>query len=190
MRDGARRQPMISDELNNKPTLTQLLEAALQYASLGWLVFPCWGIVSDESGRGCACPLGAACQSPGKHPITKKGFKEATTNRELILRWWTSHPNANVAVATGSESGLVVIDLDVKNGVDGVDSLKALGPVPQTLTVRTGSGGLHLYYKHPGGTVSNSARKLGPGIDVRGDGGYVIAPPSVHISGGVYFHES
>jgi predicted P-loop ATPase len=80
----------------------------------------------------------------------------------------------------------VVIDLDRKNGIDGLESLRMLGEVPETLTAETGSGGLHLYFKHPGLPIKNSAGVLGPGIDVRGDGGYVVLPPSPHRSGGRY----
>ena len=165
-----------------KDQANALLNAALEYAARGWRVFPCWWIEN----RQCACPKGAACPSPGKHPLTRHSANDASTDPVQIRTWWTRRPLAHVAIATGAESGLVVIDLDRKPGKDGVASLKALGKVPATLTARTGSGGLHLYFRHPGGCVPNSVGKLGPGIDVRGDDGYVIAPPSGHISGGHY----
>ncbi len=87
------------------------------------------------------------------------------------------YPNANVAIATGAISGLVVIDID---GPDGEASLATLPPMPETRIVQTGRG-RHLYFAHPGGAVPNSAGKLGKGIDVRGDSGYVVAPPSRHL---------
>ncbi|MCY1078870.1 bifunctional DNA primase/polymerase [Archangium lansingense] len=159
-----------------------LLTAALKYAARGWRVFPCWW---TENGR-CACPSGAACTSPGKHPLTRHGVKDASTDTGQIRAWWGRWPPAHVAIATGAESRLVVIDLDRKPGKDGVASLNALGQVPVTLSARTGSGGLHLYFKHPGGRVPSTSSKVGLGIDVRADYGYVIAPPSGHISGGRY----
>ncbi len=160
--------------------MRSVLEAALTYAARGWLVFPCWGVTDG------ACDCGKTCTSPGKHPITRNGLKDATTDAEQIAEWFDQHPNANVAIVTGAASGLVVVDLDRKPNKNGIESLKALGAMPRTLIARSGSGGLHLYFTHPGGEVPSSSNKLGPGIDVRGDGGYVIAPPSRHISGGVY----
>jgi hypothetical protein len=117
------------------------------------------------------------------------GLKAATTDRLAITAWWQRWPGANVAIRTGAVSGLVVIDVDPPHG--GGASLDALvqrhGALPEGRAVRTGSGGAHLYLAHPGGRVANSAgTKLGPGIDVRCDGGYVIAPPSRHPSGGSY----
>ena len=93
-----------------------------------------------------------------------------------------------MAIRTGAPSDLVVVDIDPRHG--GIDSLRALiarhGALPAGLRCRTGSGGWHLYFAHPGGTVRNSAGRLGPGLDVRGDGGYVVAPPSLHPSGTRY----
>jgi len=93
-----------------------------------------------------------------------------------------------VGLRTGAPSRLVVIDIDPDHGGD--DSLEKLidhhGALPGARTIRTGSGGTHLYFRHPGHSVPNSAGKLGAGIDVRGDGGYVIAPPSRHRNGRLY----
>lgn len=162
----------------------ELLTAALAYAARGWRVFPCFGIVNG------ACTCGRAdCSSPGKHPLTRDGFKSATVDECTILGWWAEHPLAHVAIATGADSGVFVVDLDRKRGKDGLRSLVALGidlrPYLET-AARTGGGGVHFYFAHPGGVVPCSSGSLGPGIDIRGDGGYVIAPPSGHISGGVY----
>ncbi len=165
-------------------------EAALLYARHGWPVFPCH---HPERG-GCSC--GARdCASPGKHPRTRRGLRDATTNSEVIRRWWRAWPKVNVAIRTGATTGrrgrpgLVVLDVDPPHGGD--DSLQALiaehGPLPATGLVHTGSGGAHVYFAHPGASIRNNAgTKLGPGLDVRGDGGYVIAPPSQHVSGGTY----
>lgn len=160
------------------------LDAALDYARRGWAVFPCHTPIAG----GCSCGL-HGCASPGKHPRVTRGLHEATTDLATIAGWWQRWPRANVAIRTGVVSGLVVIDVDPPHG--GGDSLSTLtarhGPLPATMTVRTGSGGAHLYLAHPGGQVRNTAgTRLGAGIDVRGDGGYVIAPPSVHASGARY----
>jgi hypothetical protein len=161
-------------------------QAALAYARQGWPVFPCHHPVR----RGCSCG-NDDCSSPAKHPRTRRGLHDATTNREVVRRWWRSWPQANVAVRTGAVDGtpgpgFVVLDIDPPHG--GNNSLAALlsghGPLPDTAVVRTGSGGMHLYFAHPGRPVRNSAgTRLGPGLDVRADGGYVIAPPSRHVSG-------
>jgi putative DNA primase/helicase len=152
-------------------------DAALGYARRGWCVFPVWSI---RNGR-CAC--GTACgRDAGKHPIgwlVPHGVHDATTNESTIRRWWTDEPNANIGIATGAVSGIIVLDVD---GEDGEASLAALerehGPLPETPTVLTGKG-RHLYFAHPGVPVPNRVR-VALGLDVRGDGGYVVAPPSIH----------
>jgi hypothetical protein len=118
-----------------------------------------------------------------------KGLHAASTDPATICGWWQRWPVANVAIRTGAVSGLVVIDIDPPHGGD--HSLASLGarhgPLPTALTVRTGSGGTHIYLAHPGVQIRNTAgTRLGTGIDVRGDGGYVIAPPSRHPSGATY----
>ncbi|HUP70333.1 MAG TPA: bifunctional DNA primase/polymerase [Acidimicrobiales bacterium] len=165
------------------------VEAALAYAKRGWAVFPCHHPV----GGGCSC-RSPECTSVAKHPRTRRGLRDASTHPEVIARWWRAWPHANVAIRTGSVPGagvrgLVVVDIDPLHGGDA--SLERLlathGSLPPTRAVHTGSGGKHLYFAHPGGSVRNSAgTRLGPGLDVRGDGGYVIAPPSVHASGAPY----
>ena len=116
----------------------------------------------------------------GKVPLTKNGSKDATKSVRVAERWFTNYPSGNVAVATGNVSGLWVLDID---GPEGISSMKSLisehgrewCDVP---TVRTGKGGYHLYFS---GTddYANCAKRL-PGIDARGRGGYVVAPPSIH----------
>ena len=158
--------------------------AAIEYASRGWAVFPCH---SPGAGGFCSCRH-PGCTSPGKHPRVPTGLHAATTDPATIAAWWRRWPTANVAIRTGAASGLVVIDIDPPHGGDA--SLARLttqhrDDVP-AVSVRTGSGGSHIYLAHPGGLVRNTAGRLGDGIDVRGDGGYVIAPPSRHPSGGTY----
>lgn len=162
------------------------IDAALVYARRGWEVFPCH--TPAHALGSCTC-CRADCSSPGKHPRIKGGLNEASRDEAVIRRWWGSWPSANVAIRTGRASGLVVIDVDPDHGGD--DTLQHViddrGPLPACRTVRTGSGGRHFYFAHPGFDVPNdTGRRLGPGIDIRGDGGYVIAPPSMHVSGGKY----
>lgn len=162
------------------------LDAALVYARRGWEVFPCHSPAKGPARCTCCRP---DCSSPGKHPRVKGGLHAATRDEDVIGRWWASWPNANVAVRTGASSGLVVVDVDPAHGGDrSLDALLARhGPLPGCRTIRTGSGGCHFYFAHPGRPVANDAgSRLGAGIDVRGDGGYVIAPPSVHVSGRRY----
>ena len=138
-----------------------LLKAALAYAKRGVPVFPC---------------------EPGaKRPLTHNGHWDATTDPRAIERWWKRWPTANVGVPTGKKSGLAVLDVDL--GSDGPKSLAKLEgasvPAPKTIRVRTGGGGTHIYFRYPGDVeIRNSAGLLGSGLDVRGEGGYVVVPPS------------
>lgn len=160
------------------------VDAALTYAGRGWAVFPC----HHPTPGGCSCRA-SDCSSPAKHPRVTRGLHNATTDAAQIRSWWARWPDANVAVRTGEVSGIVVVDIDPDHG--GEESLARLvsdhGALPPGRTVRTGSGGRHLYFSHPGTPVRNDAgRRLGPGIDIRGEGGYAIAPPSRHVSGARY----
>ena len=161
--------------------------AALAYAARGWPVFPAHTVNAD--GR-CSCG-NAGCRDAAKHPIAAlapRGLHDATTDQATLGRWWAAWPNANVAVRTGAEGGVIVVDVDAANGGwESSDRLEAgHGPWPDTPTASTGGCGAHLYLRHPGGTVRNSVGRIAPGVDVRGDGGYVIAPPSQHRSGARY----
>lgn len=166
----------------------RLLQSALDYAARGWPVFPVWSVVKGK----CACG-DPKCENPGKHPIGKlapHGRNSATTNKAVITQWWKDYPLANVAVVTGEESKLVVLDIDERHG--GFDSLKKLvrkGNMPYTPLVGTGGGGEHHYMAWPGnGTKIRSRARVAEldGIDVRAAGGYVLAPPSLHVSGKRY----
>lgn len=149
-----------------------MVEYALKYAEQGLAVFPL----------------------DGKKPLAKlvpNGFKNATKDLATINRWWSEIPNANIGIATGAMSnGLVVIDLDVddKKNLDGIKALMEWeatnGKLPKTATVKTGRGGRHLYYKADKETHCRTG--IYEGIDIRGKGGYVVAPPSVHDNGNLY----
>lgn len=145
-----------------------MLAAALDYAGAGLAVFP--------------------LKPRTKLPATIDGFKSATTDAEQVRKWWARWPDANVAIRTGAESGIVVLDVDLHH--NGLASLSTLnrnhGGIPQGPQVLTGSGGQHLYFAYPEGGLRNSAGKLGDGLDIRAEGGYVVAPPSVHESGNLY----
>lgn len=179
--------------MSSEPDLTldqigELGSAAAEYARMGLLVFPVWNPTEDG---GCACPKGMDCSNPGKHPmgdLVPRGLKDATSDLETIKAWWSRRPRANIGTPTGRAAGMVVLDVDPDKG--GFKTLSALirrhSPLPETPTVHTGGGGLHFYLRHPGGRVSNSAGKLGPGLDIRGDGGYVLLPPSVHATSRSY----
>lgn len=166
-----------------------LLDHAIVYAETGWPVFPVHGIIDER----CTCGK-QDCSSPGKHPIHSGGFKTATTDKKKIIAWWSDNPNANIAIATGEASGILVIDIDCKPGSNGFVTLALLdqefGHIPFSARVRTGSGGTHIYLHMPDFPIGCSVNTLGPGIDIRANGGYVVAPPSVHISGNKYVWET
>lgn len=122
--------------------------------------------------------------SPGKHPIPARGWKGASADAATVAAWWQQHPWANVGLAL-VPSGLVVLDVDVRDGKPGVESLAALGELPPTLSARTGSGGFHAIYKRPADTRLTSRIGFRPGLDLIVNG-YIILPPSVHASGGRY----
>lgn len=165
------------------PPSQRNLNAALAYASRGLPVFP----LHDPTEGGCSCGS-PDCSSPGKHPRTVDGVKAATTDAEQLAAWWSKWPRANIGLATGE---LVVFDLD---GAEAIEAFRDLFRDHDarddafTTIVTTGSGGLHFYYRLSEGSepVRNSASRIGPGIDVRGEGGYVLAPPSLHPSGREY----
>lgn len=153
-----------------------LLAAALRYGALGWPVVALHH--PDDAGR-CSCRR-PDCAHSGKHPRFHRddlphGLHSASTDPARIQRWWVRWPQANVGIVTGACSGLLVVDLDAGARPD---------DLPTTRLVRTGQG-LHIYLAHPGFPVRNAVRLL-PGLDVRGDDGMVVAPPSRHASGITY----
>ena len=126
--------------------------------------------------------------SAGKRPLIRDWPELATNDPGTIAAWWNTYPDANIGVATGKKSNVFVLDVDVKS--DGFASLQKLmnevGNWPETLTARTGSGGLHAYFKYGDLNIRNSASVVGPGLDIRGEGGFVVAPPSLHACGSRY----
>jgi hypothetical protein len=147
----------------DRATTAPHLDAALAEAAAGREVFPLKA--GTKAGQ-----------------LLKSWKREATSDPEQIREWWTRWPDANIAIATGARSGLVVVDVD---GPDGETTLAGYGPIPATREVKTPRG-RHLYLTHPGGTLKNTAKKLGPKLDTRGDGGYVVAPPSTRDDGTGY----
>ena len=143
-------------------------QSALDYLDRGWSVVP--------------------VRTREKHPlIAWQVYQQRCATVNDVRAWFARWPNANVGIVTGVVSGLVVMDVDPRHG--GNESLAELerekGPLPQTVEAVSGGGGRHLYFAHPGGTVHNRAA-LAAGIDLRGDGGLIVSPPSIHPSGRHY----
>lgn len=153
-------------------------QIALKLVRLGFPVFPC------NSGRSNPKKV--------KTPLVAHGFKSATSVLEQVYRWWHEWPDALVGIPTGEISGISVLDGDVDKTTGentGEQQIMSLGLVdPRAIIVRTPSGGVHYYFSHSGG-VHSSTRKIASHIDVRGDGGYVIAPESVLPDGRKYQYE-
>ena len=128
------------------------------------------------------------CHPRSKKPLTQYGFKDATTDLATVGKWWRQWPDANIGIATGAPSGIWVLDIDGDEGEATLATLQAKhGAFPDTVTVISGGGGKHFWFKMPPGqTIRTSAGKIGPGVDVRGDGGYIIVPPSIHPNGTPY----
>jgi len=164
-----------------------LLDAALTRATEGWAVHPLYGIVNGA----CECHQRVSCPTPGKHPRLDGWQDKATTEERTIRQWWARWPHANIGGATGKKSGRNVLDIDPRNGGD--ISLELLesehGPLPESQEVITGSGGKHIYFTHTV-ALSNTAGVLGPGLDIRSDGGNLVLPGSVHLSGRIYEYEA
>ncbi len=160
------------------------LPAALAYAEHGWHVFPL-GPNKAPLGLCTQCRDGAC---PGRDECecgrgTCHSFYAATTEVDRIQRWYHEHPEWQLGIRTGAVSGIVALDVDIHAGGD--KSIAALqrrtGKLPETVMQRSGSGSsVHLLFAHPGHKVSISAGKLGDGLDIRGDGGYICAAPTLH----------
>jgi hypothetical protein len=164
-----------------------LVDAALTCAQRGWHVFPLFGIVNSR------CTCGKACgRDAGKHPATRRGFKDATDEPSTIITWWTAQPHANIGLATGTCSGVDVFDIDRKGEAYRVWQrlLERHGPLDTTPHARTGGDGDHFFFKH----VPGLKRRIGlwvdgrrvRGLDALGDGGYAVLAPSRHKSGREY----
>jgi Bifunctional DNA primase/polymerase, N-terminal/Primase C terminal 1 (PriCT-1) len=159
----------------------RMLKAALSFAKAGIPVFPIHSVGKD----GCSCGI-SECSAPGKHPRTNHGFKDATTDRAQVRAWWNAWPSANIGIPTGSATDLVVLDIDHRHGGD--KSLLALERRYDRVgepTVQSGGGGQH-FYLHSSDPDIRSKADVARGIDVRANGGYIVAPPSMHVSGQRY----
>lgn len=196
---------------------TEVAAAARTYATLGWKVFPLWwvegppplppAVTPATHPMVCACPLGTACGSPGKHPIGRlgddgpwlapHGVRDASSHPRDIERWWRFAPHANIGLPA-HDNGLAIIDVDPRHW--GHRSLLCLQAAlidhadwanrwPGAVVQATGGGGEHHLFAAPTGGIPSTKRAFGPalpGLDTRGRGGYVVAAPSVHASGGRY----
>jgi len=163
----------------------QVRDAALGYAELGWFVFP---IHTVDDRLMCTCGT-ANCGDAGKHPMVRRGLKDASTDPKQIEIWFGKDaPPSNLGIVTGEKSGITVIDVDIGDGKLGAESwaeaIKDHGE-PQTLVAQTGSGGMHLVFQY-NSSLKTASNVLGKGIDCRNDGGYIVASPSRHRSGGNY----
>lgn len=162
---------MFAEGVGRMSEYPSMYDAAIEYAKKGFAVFP--------------------LKYRDKVPLTRNGCKDATTDAAQIKAWWQQHPNANIGLATGAVSqNVFVIDLDIDEdcGIDGYHSLedwqREHGDFPETWTAITGRGGYHLYYRG-NGKIKNRAGII-DGVDIRGNGGYVVAPPSIHKNGRRY----
>ncbi len=161
------------------------VNVALSYAERGWRVLPLWWpLIDDGQPPRCACG-NPECDCIGKHPLARpggapNGLHSATNDSETVRGWWERWPEANIGIACGPDSGILALDLD---GPEGRKST-AGRHLPVTPCVTTGNG-THYYYRHPAIPARNGVRLL-PGVDVRADGGYVVAPGSAHLAGVMY----
>ena len=168
----------------------QFLKWARYYAYRAFSVFPVHTIRSDGV---CSCGK-LNCERPGKHPAVQ-WKAQATIDPRRFEAWWNGADVIkagycyNIGMATGKTSGITVVDIDLKSGgLETWERITERYTVPDTYTVQTGGGGYHLYFKYTP-KMKTGTNLLGPGIDIRNDGGYVIAPPSVHKSGKEYTSE-
>lgn len=173
---------------HNIPSQTPILTWALEYARQGYSIFPVWGVLSNGT---CACN-NSACSNVGKHPKTSRGFHDATIDETTIMAWFGGSNPPNIGIATEA-SGFDVIDVDPRHGgLESLEKLEAkLGLLQTTLRARTGGGGEHVIFRadSSAGAIRSRSNAFGPefpGVDVRGFGGYIVAPPSKHRSGKRY----
>lgn len=155
-------------------------------------VFPiCWPDAKGECACGWDHPKG---KDVGKAPRTPRGLYDASADPQVLADWRYRWPDANYGMPTGVASGIAVVDLDIShqaetgaNGIEAWAELQDIYGAVQTRTHRTGSGGLHVLFLMPEGLdLRNTASKIAPGVDTRGNGGYIVVPPSVHETGAIY----
>lgn len=164
-----------SPRMKMEGELSELGRAAIWYTQQGFPVFP---LHSVQEGR-CSCG-NRQCSSPGKHPRTKRGLNDATTDETAIRAWWSQLPNANIGLPTGEPSGFFAVDIDPRNGGD--ESIERLlakhGRYPETAEQITGRGGRHILFRYSPQIITRFPKTLAPGIDLKGPGGYVVVAPS------------
>ena len=182
----------LQEAMKDASLSTNRIQAALQYAEAGFHLIPVHSIDQTTSQLKCTCG-NSECNHQGKHPATSNGLKDATTDIIQITKWWTQNSSYNIGIVPGM-SGFVVIDVDPKNnGDNSLDKLieqygeMGFDTAPR---VRTGSGGHHYWFTDNGNIFTNARGLLPIGIDVRGSSGYVVAAPSVHMSGNTYQWEN
>lgn len=166
-----------------------IIDHARLYLSLGCSLLPLHFPVRKGECLVCSCGK-AECRQPAKHPVGRlvsRGLLDASRDRATVEHWF-SNTTYNIGITTGAVSGIVALDIDPRH--DGQETLARIeqthGPLPPTWRFLTGGRGEHILFRHPGGKIANSAGALGSGVDVRGDGGYIVAPPSMHICGRPY----
>jgi putative DNA primase/helicase len=163
-----------------------LMAHAILYAQKGYAVVP---MHTAKEGV-CSCFKGATCSSPGKHPWNVDGVKGASTKTRQVRKWWRDHPTANIGIATGQKSNILVLDVDPRNG--GNETLKltiqTLGEFARSIVSNTGGGGTHYVFELPEFRVrkDSAGNVFGAGLDVLSNGAIMVAPPSVHVSGKRY----
>lgn len=158
-------------------------EAAVEYVAHGKAIFPVWTVGPDGK---CACG-DPNCESPGKHPMTKNGFKDAEASKEMVKDWWGPQGlKPNIGMVTGAESGIVVLDSDVGHAKDGMKSLEAVGygkkELGNTRRVRSQSGGYHFYYRSDDSNLKSKPAVF-DGVDFKANDAYIIVPPSQGAKG-------
>jgi hypothetical protein len=164
----------------------ETLRWALVYVDLGWSIIPLWSV--DKNSK-CLCHR-KDCPSPGQHPhnrLAPSGIEDATKDREKVKLWFASN-DLNIGILTGPESGLVVLDVDLKEGGNkSLTMLETRYGQFETIEAVTCDGGMHLVMQYPKGQrISNWINKLAPGLSVRGIGDYIVACPSRHANGRRY----
>ena len=167
-------------------SLDKMAKAAVALSRQGLWVHPVYQILPSGV---CSCHLGKECSQPGKHPRLFAWPNKATSAPEDVYPLWGgSYSGSNIGAMTGPKTGYFVLDIDGDVGIASLDGLIAANsPFPDTWTSLTGGGGRHYFFRYPSGApVTNSAKKIAPGIDVRGTNGYVVVPPSKHKSGNAY----
>jgi hypothetical protein len=161
------------------------LDAALDYAARGLRVLPVYPIIEARGRFACKCFRTIRCEHPGKHPMTRHGLKDASTDAAVVRQLWYCAPDANVGIACSA--ACCALDVDPRHGGDATlaEIERQHGPLPVTWTTKTGGGGAHYFFRSAN-AIHNSVEQLGAGLDIRGAGGYVVAPPSRHVSGNYY----